>query len=829
MSKVRSVFALKKSHIAVAAVIGGGFVTGAAIAQEAEEEALALEKILVTAQKRVQSLQDVPLSVSALSEEELLNAGVSDVQDMKALVPALNIYSAAQPAMTSVTLRGAGTGAADPTLQPSVGVFIDGVFMPRSVFGMQDLVDVERVEVLLGPQGTLYGKNTNAGVISVLTKGAPSDFELQAEATLGDYGRTDVKVTVANPLTDDVSFRLGVVSRQSDGYLENSVTGNSLGGDDNLAIRGQLYWDITESLSARIVAYTSEDKGGTNVTEHNFDSASLYRSTLIPAYAAMMGLRVEDVVNDDPTDHIVAITEHPTGQTLDPTLSVDGGSLQLEYDLGDMTLTSITAWQSWEQDDFFSDTDGTALDISYTIDNMEETSFSQELRLSSFGDGSFDWIAGLFYFDSELERGSENEPYSGYTLGLPGVPAPAALQPFAASLVGTGDTTLWYNNHGTESIAVFGQGTWQLSDATSMVVGLRYGREDKSLRMMTASFDLNGTEFNALNVLTGQYQGGIFGALASGNVAEVTPVALAALGGAPLDSLNLAAGPVHREGEKTDTDFTGMVSLNHKVDDVMYYATIATGAKSGGFNGSFGAESIDGREFEQEKTTNFEVGAKMDLMDGRMRLNAALFNTVYKDFQAATFDPATIAFKVINAGEQTTRGLDVDLKFLMTENLTFTAKAEYLDATYNDFKGANCNRLAEGVEFVVPGGSVCNLDGQTLAYAPKWQGSLSLDYVKEWGEGEIYANLNNHFKTEHLSDPTRAPYSETDYSMLNAKVGWRNDSWNVSVWANNLTDVYFARAHTGNVMSSLVGLPTEYRRWVNDPRTVGVTVRYTFY
>lgn len=828
MNNLSSICSGRLYQLAILTAVTGGSFATTGLAQDANVDR-PLEQVLVTAQKRVQSLQDVPMSVSALNEDVLLNAGVNDVHDMQALVPSLNIFSGAQPASTSINLRGAGTGAADPTLQPSVGLFIDGAFMPRSVFGTQDLVDVSTVEVLLGPQGTLYGKNTNSGVLAINTKGMPESTEFQAETTLGNYNKQEVKLSGATPLSDTVAVRLGLVKRDRDGYLDNVTTGNDVGGEDKVSARGQLYWDLSESVSARLIAYTSEDTSGANHSEHNFDSQSVYRSNLIPSYAALLGVPLASVVDDIDDNRKIAVNENPSDRTLDPLLEVDGGSLQFDIDLGALQLTSISAWQSWSQTDFIGDTDGTGLDIAHAIDNMEETSFSQEVRLSSFNNDTFNWITGLFYFDSELERGSETQTYSSNPLGLPGVASPANLASFAPNLIVAGDHSLWYNKHSSESIAVFGQGTWTLSDNTSLIFGLRYGEEDKALEMSSSSQDANGVQFNALNVLTGQYQGGAFVPLAGGGIAEVAPTLLAIQAGQNPATLDLTVGPVDRSGSRKDTDLTGMLSINHKVDNAMFYATVATGAKSGGFNGSFGAASIEEREFEQEETINYELGAKMELLNGKMRLNTALFRTVYDDFQAVSFDPQTVAFIVLNAGEQTTQGVDLDLSYRVTDGLTFTAKLEYLDAKYGDFKGANCSPLAEGVEFVTPGSSVCNLDGQTLPFAPKWSGSLMVDYIKAWKQSELYANLNNQFKTDHLTDPTQAPYSEEQYSVFNTRIGWRNDSWDISAWGKNITDETYAQGYSGNVISGLVGLPTEYRVWLNDPRTYGLTVRYNFY
>lgn len=827
MTRSNKTFIRNKLSTSIALLTGSLVLSPIVLAQDTEtkSEKLKIEVIEVTAQKRVQSMQDVPVTIATVGEDELANIGFNSIQDIQTLVPAINVYGATNPAMASISIRGAGTGASDPTLQPSVGVMIDGVFMPRSVFGISDLVDVSRVEVLLGPQGTLYGKNTNSGVINVSTKGAPDEFELDAELSLGNYNSQDAKMSLGYAINDDVSFRLGAISRTRDGFMDNIATGDTVSDVDKQAFRGQLFWDISDDFTMRAIGYSSESTGGGVAAESAFTEGKM------AGYLGAIGAP-EQVIDIDPSNRIVSINED-RGTPLSPTLKTSGGSVQLEYDFGQYTVTSITAFQEWSQNDFYSDVDGTAVQFVDTIDDMEEESFSQELRITSAEDGDFEWIAGLFYFDSELTRGSESatDIYSLYGVGLPGVTTAMlspALVPFGENLIEAGDSMRWYNNYETTSLAAFGQATWYINDQTSLTFGLRYGEEEKDFRMMSQAYDGAGTAFNAGNLLTGAYQGGSFVPLISGGVTEATPVILEFLGGADPASLNMAAGKVSREASRKDDDVTGMISLSHKIGDAMYFATISTGAKSGGHNGAFGADSNEQREFDQEKTINYEVGAKLDLLDGRMRLNASYFHTVYDDFQAATFDAATVAFGVVNAGKQTTQGVDVDLTYLISESLSVNAKVEYLDATYNDFDGANCHSEAEGVIFNAD--KTCNLDGHTLEFAPEWAGSISLDYYTELAGGELYANVISSFKTEHLADPTRAPYAEEDYALLNARIGWRSDAWDISLWGKNLTDESYGRAYTGNLIANIVGNKAlDHRVYLNDPMTAGVTVRYSFY
>lgn len=770
-------------------------------------QAAALEEVIVTAQKRVQSLQDVPLSVAAISADSMQAAGVRTIEDIKSLVPALNIYSASSPALTSIVIRGAGTGAADPTLEPSVGVFIDGVYMPRSVFGLSDLVDVERVEVLMGPQGTLYGKNTNAGVISVTTRGAPKDFETQLEATAGSYGLMEGKASVAGVITDGLSWRVGGMVRQRDGIVEDEISGKDRHDEiDRQSWRGQLYWDPTDDLSVRAIGYYSKSDANQGDSERVFNGASGWYRYLVGVQAAV-GLPPPLL---DGKDYKVQGTR-PNSAAVD----VGGGSVQLDYSFANgLTLTSISAYQDWSMDDVYGDNDGAAIDFLHSTWGIKEHSFGQELRLASAGDERVDWLAGLFYFSGDLQQGSRNLTAFTYAFGLPGIRVP--IGPTTIPLVAPGDNATWYNDTETESWAAFGQAIWHLTDRTALTLGLRYGDESKDFAMSVRAYDAAGAPFSLANLVSGAYRGGYFVPLTSGNLAD--------------------NGPTERAGDRSENNWSGMVSLNHSIGDVMLYATVATGTKSGGFNGSYGAASIEDREFDTEDTTSYEVGAKMEgLLNGRMRLNLAAFHTVYDDFQAATFDPVTVQTLVRNAGQQTTQGIDVDAQALLTERLTLTARIEYLDATYDDFKNAVCHPLSG--EKVV-GGS-CVLDGEKLEFASDWSGTIAADYVLPLsGDNQLYGRVGYSFRSDYLADPTRAPYArDVDYQLWDARVGWRNASWDVSLWGRNLTDETYVTATTAMVFGTLFANPAlggntasslNHQAWLNDPRTWGLTVRYQF-
>ena len=774
-----------------------------------------LEEIMVTAQKREQSLQDVPVYVSAISANAIEAAGIDSVGEVQALVPALNVYTAGVQARTSIKIRGAGTGSADASLEPSVGIFIDGMYMPRSIFGLDDLVDVERVEVLMGPQGTLYGKNTNAGVISVTTKGAPSEFEGYVSGTFGDYSQQDFNLALASPIGDSAGFRIGVLSRSRDGTMIDANTGQDYNEVDNLAVRGQFFWDPTDNLSIRAIGYMSDKSGIRGVVDAHLEPTGTYLLMM----NTVLGIKGTGELLDTEVGNYVATYDSVESQDQEVT----GGSLQVDYDFDNgVRLSSLTSIQSWDLTPFVGDIDQTPLDLISTRLGSEDESFGQEFRLTSSGDDSLDWMLGAYYFDSKLQIGSQDESFAffgqdmaildavlaGFYASL-GMADPWAGLGFAGS---AGHSFANWSQHESESYALYGQANWHISDATTLNFGLRYSDETKDFAMITDALDPNGLSYAAggsINVLNAVFAG----------VAALGPV-------------------INMTDSVSDDSVTGMLSLNHTIGDAMFYGSVATGTKSGGFNGGFGGLTLAQRGYDSEETISYEIGGKFDgLFDGRARINVALFHTTYDDFQATTYDPNSASFLITNAGEQTTQGVDIDAQWAVTDNLTLGAAVEYLDATFDDFVGASCHPLADApVVGVTPGGATaCDFSGLELDWQSEWSSSLTVDYARPVGNSsEIFASVLGHFTSSMLVGANREPWANDHKEQVNARIGWRNDNWDIAVWGKNLTDDYYRPATVENTMSSAVigafigSSRLSYNAWNNDPRTYGITAKYNF-
>jgi iron complex outermembrane receptor protein len=786
------------------------FTTAILISSGSASAQNVLEEITVTAQKREQSMQDVPVFISAVTADSIEAAGIESVGDVQLLVPALDVYTSGNQARTSLKIRGAGTGAADPSLEPSVGIFVDGMYMPRSIFGLSDLVDVERIEVLMGPQGTLYGKNTNSGVVSVTTKGMPDELEGHVAATFGDYNQQDLSLSVAAPISDAAGFRLGVVTRDRDGVLTDVNTGQKLNGIDNTSIRGQFYWDATDKLTVRAIGYYSTRDAINGIDETHFEPTGNY----LLVTGAALGIKGTGEIIDTEVDNQL-VSRDAIGRSAH---DVNGGSLQLDYEFENgVVLSSLSSVQSYELELRHADVDMTPLDLISTKLGSEDESFGQEFRLTSPGGETVDWMLGAFYFESDLQVGSQDVPFATFGSDMAIIDAVISATPagpiwnglgFAGS---AGHSFSNWSQHESESIAVYGQANWSLSDSTVLNFGLRYSDETKDFAMITDAMDPTGLSYAAggqINVLNAVFAG----------VAALGPV-------------------INMVDSKGDDNITGMISLNHFVGDHMFYGSVATGTKSGGFNGAFGGLSLAQRGYDTEKTISYEIGAKFSgLLDGRARINIAAFYTDYDDFQETVFEPSSASFLVDNAGQQVTQGIDIDATWLATDNLTLGVAVEFLDAKYEEFEGASCHPMTDApITAQTPTNTVCDLSGFDIAWASDWSGSLTADYQIPMESGsEFFANFTARYSGDHMVGSGRPPYAIDSKEQINARIGWRNDNWDVAIWAKNLTNYLYRGSTIENTMSAAVLGPfiassrLVYNSWNVDPRTYGVTFKYYF-
>ncbi len=739
------------------AAVMGAVAFGFAGAASAQSGPTTVDDIIVTAQKREQNLQDVPIVVTTLSQESLQNAGVHDIKDLQILTPGMTVTSTQSEASTTVRIRGVGTVGDNPGLESSVGVVIDGVYRSRNSVGFGDLGEMSRIEVLKGPQGTLFGKNTSAGVINILTE-APSFVPgFNAELTSGNYGQIGMSASVTGPLSDTLAARLYVAHRERDGFY-NVNTGDgprTLTEDatqDFATIRGQLLWLPTNSISMRLIADYAERSEyccvgvqlRTGPTYPFIDGLSAGTGQAPPAagFGALPFSRT-------------AYANRDTGQDIEDK----GVSLEVNVDLegfGGATLTSVTSAREWTSS-LGMDVDYTGADIVYRNNDGEYgygvKNLTQEFRLAGATD-RVDWLVGLFATKEEIDRtdswyfGADYTPFMSFLLsaGLAGGGAPFPVSPgtigcytavgqtagglgaclTTGGAVGGGGIGFIvgqayrdaYQQEST-SFAVFTNTSWHVTDAFDITLGLRYTQDDKSLDGQQRNINGGGNTCSATLANAGAI-GAVLGAGAS-----------TILGTICLPWANSAFNNRTVAEEFDDGELSGTIKASYRLSDsVMVYGSYARGYKSFGYNldrvqnGITPAASL---LFPSEVVDSYEAGIKTTLFNRSVLLNATYFDQTFTDFQLNTF--LGTAFVVESIPELTTRGVDADfLWFTPIDGLSLQGGVTYTDAKYGNFTAADMTSPGNFPQLSL-------LPGARASFAPEWSATGSVNFDRSIGNG----------------------------------------------------------------------------------------------
>jgi iron complex outermembrane receptor protein len=582
-----------------------------------EKAAAMLEEVIVTAQKREQNLQSVPIAVSAFSADEIRNARMLTMDDVSRQVPGFTVTNF-NPATPQPFIRGIGSSPSDAGSDASVGVFIDGVYAGRAGGYRAELYDVQRVEVLRGPQGTLFGRNVAGGAMSIITNAPADEAGAELEVTAGNYSLTQAKGMVTAPLTDGLAGRLAFIARDQDGHTENTVTNNKVRDEDNWSARGRLRWDAQDTVTAHLIAdYTKDDLKGPAARDYEGADPAEVLSALDPLLAVFQNSLL-------PTSPDAFDIEAKVDGRFKREMSA--ASLQVDWDLDIGVATSISGYRK-NKYDFLDDLVGLAfdpdalitLDVPLLGNNADEDSdqVSQELRLNSIA-GEFDWTVGLYYLDEDVDREETFTPI--------------------------GSPVTYDQKASTTSYAVFGQFTYPLLDTLGITLGARYSYDEKDFDV-TAFGDEIG-----------------FGLL--------TP-----------DPQNPAAGAVGYSASDDDSwsNLSPKIALEYTpVDHTMYYLTVARGYKSGGYNGQSTNKTAAQTPFDEEKVTNYEVGLKTDFDDSLARLNVAAFYMDYEDLQVFVVSDVTLF--VDNAAEADIYGIEAEFFYAPTDELDIALTYAYLDS-----------------------------------------------------------------------------------------------------------------------------------------------------
>ncbi|MGQ2991791.1 MAG: TonB-dependent receptor [Brevundimonas sp.] len=848
-----------------AAVVGAvafGFA-GVAAAQD-QDTPSTVDDIIVTAQKREQSLQDVPIVVTTLSQQALDNAGVRDIKDLQILTPGLIVTSTTNESVTTARIRGVGTVADNPGIESSVGVVIDGVYRSRNGVGFGDLGEMQRIEVLKGPQGTLFGKNTSAGVINVITEAPSFNFGVNGEATVGNYGAYGLSASVTGPLSDTLALRLYGAKRVRDGFY-NVNTGSgprTLTEDQNQdfgTIRGQLLWLPSDATSVRIIG---------DFSSRNEDCCVATPVVLGPTAAIIDALTAGNGIAGPPYGAQPFSRDARANASTAQRIKDRGLSMEINHDLNDsVTLTSITAARSWETVNG-GDVDFTAADLFYRLPDGNFSfaldQFSQELRFAGSTD-RLDWLVGGLYSQEDLARNDSflfGTAWNGYlsTLGASQIGAPGAASTFlrcitapfpanvgcattgfgapavAGPLYAPGDGYLDKYRQDSSSFAIFTNNSFRLTEQLELTLGLRYTREEKNLDTMQDNIGNNGLPCAAARLNP---------VLAPGQ-----PLNALLGGGLCINQTNPDFDGRNYSQTFEDDDISGRFSAQYRFSpSLMVYASAARGFKSGGFNlerssapraaNNTSPIPVDDTSFASETVDSYELGFKSTLFDRSLLFNVTAYQQNFQDFQLNTF--AGISFIVESIPELDTRGVDMDfLWFTPIEGLSIQGGATYTDSTYGEFTAADLQ-----VPSRFPALSL--LPGNTVSFAPEFTSTMGITFDRSIGNGLRGGfSLSGKYTTEYNTGSDLIPVKMQDaFSLFNGRVsiGSEDERWTFEVWGQNLTDeeyyqVVFSGPLQGTSFSSTLQSngsyynpatdTTTYNAFLGQPRTFGATLRVKY-
>ena len=783
------------------------------------------DEIIVTATKREQTLQDVPVSVSVTSKQTIERAQIRDLIDLQSVVPSLKVAQSNAAAQTNFIIRGFGNGNGNFGIESSVGVFIDGVYRSRSFSALDDLSEVERIEVLRGPQSTLFGKNVSAGAISIITKRPQFIFGGQVEGSIGNYSTRQLKGSITGPISSTVAVRLSGSVNKRDGYFKNLTTGSEINDRNRYSLRGDVLWQPTAQLSLRLLADYS------HLNERCCGVVSLLNGPATQFIGAPSPFGLGRPVGDPARKF-----DYKTVLNTDPRSKIVGKgiSAQLDYAFAGAKLTSITAYRD-QLNASAEDVDFTGADLANRTDRVRTKTFTQEVRLASTGEGRLQWLLGAFFMNEKLNLRQDiryGRDIRAYADGLAG--GNISLLEYLQSLVNPtivpgatyfqpGQGILLPFTLNQQSYSVFGQLDYKATDRLTLTGGLAYLGDRKKA---TSSIVLQDP-FSSLDLQ---------------NVPElpflsVPANAFGALGGLQFfygDTAN--HGPINfpnanESGVLKNNKLTYAVRAAYDLGRVNLYLSHSTGWKAGAYNLSSDSRPPNpngvGRSADPENVSLFEAGAKASFRGGY--LNLAVFKQTIRGFQSNLYTGT--AFALVNAGKQSVRGFELDGAYRPIPALALTGSLTYLDPRYDSFKRAICvayDTVRCPINILTGRRPTFrDLSGDRPAGISKWSASTSATLSHRFsGALETYLRGEYDYASKvQLTETTPPNISTYGLSNVNASLGLilTKVQLELMLWGRNLT----------NHHSLIASFPTvaqdgSYSGFPIQPRTYGITARKTF-
>lgn len=754
-------FSALKKPIYLALIGAGSLISAGPVVAQESDNSLQIEEVVVTARKREENIQETPLSITAITADMIADAHLSDLSSIEAMTPNLNLTASTDGSSGGINafIRGVGQNDQVITTDPGVGIYVDGVYISRTVGSNLEFNDIERLEVLRGPQGTLFGKNTIGGAINVVTRKPSGETSFNVEATVGEYGYKGISAYAETSLGDNLAASVALLKKDSDGWQKRQ--GTDSGADDMWGVRAHLLWTPSDTFSSHLVIdNTDKDQQTAPWTLEVFDPTQflpfLYNTFVSPTDPCCV--QSTDVDKS-------GLGNSPTVDKVE----IFGVSWTNEWDLGDMTLKSVTGYRDMETF-AFRDSDNSPQPFFSVQGAFDHDQLSQEFILSgnAFNE-KMDWVVGAYYFEEDGKHltdvvGAEglydalvSQPLDVF---IPGIPVPAAF------LASTFDFSLNYEREQqVKSYAAYFHTSYELSDQLNLTVAARYTRDEKDFSLFTfkrdsqSAFVLPGTPFDK-------------------NCGDV-----------------VAKGPGSTFSCSQEwSEFSPKIGLDYQIDDdTMAYVHVSRGFRSGIFNGR-PLTTPEISTADPETLTSYEIGFKTQLMDQRLQLNGAIFYNDYEDQQFLVNKPSdalgsSLALSVANAGESSATGFELEMLALVSETLTFTGGLSYVNPEYDEYIDQTADPIT-GLPADV------DLSHRKFAHTPEWNANVGVQYETGLsGGGTLRARTDVAYKDEiyYTNNDTSLAYdtlNEDAYTRVDAGVTYitSDDQWEFSLYGKNLTD-----------------------------------------
>jgi iron complex outermembrane recepter protein len=743
-----------------------------AASAESDSDSDGVSAVVVSARRRTEDAQDVPIPIAAVGGAALEQSGQFRLENLNQNLPSTNIQFS-NPRQSSIAVRGLGNNPANDALESSVGVYLDDVYLGRASMANLDLTDIEQIALLRGPQGTLFGKNTTAGVLNITTRQPTFNPEGSIEASYGNYDSYQVRGVWSQGLIDnELAGRIAFSRTDQGGFVKDVTTGRDLDGSNRSGVRGQLLFKPNEDFTLRLIGDYSEehsDTGASVLYSAGPNNGTKYLNAVAAAGASVVY---------DPNYETTTLNGY---QHMD--VRQGGGSAEANWKVGDYLLTSITAYRSWWFSPY-NDGDSTNVDaLSGAGQKVDDNQWSEELRIASPADRPVSYVAGLYYFNQH----QDNLLYTQYGSDA------TAIQDLALGTKSFADgysQTVQYLK--TSSAAVFGQATWRPAQSWELALGLRDTQETKDVSLYRSSTGApafaNSPSFSAYSVSGLSLNNNTISALASASY--------------------------------------------HFTPDVLGYWSLARGAKAGGINPTAPVPglALESLYVKPEVAIDSELGIKSSLLDRHLILNTNLFWTQVKDYQSTLVLPPPVgggAFLQIlsNIGKVRTRGVESDITAIPTEGLALSLSASYNDAVYLSYDNAPCPAEVLAPLNLAPSKEVCNLSGKQVVGAPSWITNPSITYEHPL-PGSLTAVLfaSYSWRSWFFGSPDDSQYARIpSYGLLDVRGSLEGHAgktpWTVTFWSNNALNKRYVLGGITST-SSLYN----YNETPGLPRTFGATV-----